>query len=75
MLRPGDLQRATDVWIVLTVLLTVPWAAVAQAPAPPASTDTEVLCVINGNPITRANLNKAVQQEEIPPNLLFHVQH
>ncbi len=63
MLPPGGLQRATDVLIILTVLLTVPLAAVAQAPAPPASTDSEVLCTVNDNPITRANLNKAVQQE------------
>ena len=63
MLRPGGLQRTTDVSIILAVLLTVPLAAVAQAPAPPASTDVESLCVVNGNPITRASLNKAVQQE------------
>jgi len=63
MLRPGGLQRTTDVLIVLTVLLMVPLAAVAQTPAPPTSTDAEVLCTVNGNPITRANVNKAVQQE------------
>ncbi len=63
MLRPGGLQRATDVSVILTILLTMPLVAVAQAPAPPASTDAEVLCTVNGNAITRANLNKAVQQK------------
>ncbi|MCK4323954.1 MAG: peptidyl-prolyl cis-trans isomerase [Armatimonadetes bacterium] len=63
MLRLGGLQRTTHVSIILTALLTVPLAAVAQTPAPPASTDTEVLCTVNGNAITRASLNKAVQQE------------
>ncbi len=63
MLWLSDLQRATLTSIIAALLVAVPWAVVAQTPTSPALTDAEVLCTVNGNPITRANLNKAVQQE------------
>ena len=63
MLPTGGLQRATDAVVLLTILLMVPSVAVAQARPSPASVDAEVLCTVNGSPITRANLNKAVQQK------------
>jgi len=63
MLWLSGLQRATLVSIIAALLVAVPLAVVAQTPTSPASADAEVLCTVNGNAITRANVDKAVQQE------------
>ncbi len=63
MLWLSGLQRVTVVSIIAALLGVGPLVVVAQTPTSPASTDTEVLCIVNGNPITRANVNKAVQQK------------
>jgi len=49
--------------IVLVTLLVLSSVVLAQPPASPSDPNAEALCVVNGNAITRANLNKAVQQE------------
>ncbi len=49
--------------IVLVILFVLSSVVLAQPPASPSDPDAESLCVVNGNPITRASLNKAVQQE------------
>ena len=49
--------------IVLVTLFVLSSVVLAQPPASPSDRDVESLCVVNGNPITRANVNKAVQQK------------
>ncbi len=49
--------------IVLVTLFVLSSVVLAQPPASPSRPDVESLCVVNGTAITRANLNKAVQQE------------
>ncbi len=55
-------------WLVSTVICPLVIAitaslAMAQTTDLPTDPEPEVLCVVNGSPITRDNLNKAIQQQ------------
>ena len=63
MFWPACRRSFSSLVVLLLTALAMPPVATAQTTAPVPSPDAEVLCVVNGAALTRANVSKAVQQQ------------
>ncbi len=63
MLWPAGRRMFVSLAVLLLTIPAMLPSATAQTTTPPPSPDAEALCVVNGAAITRANVNKAVQQQ------------